>query len=483
MENSCKLSGQTGAALLITLVALLIFSLLGLYMTLNATTDLNISDNYENQLQATYAAMAGLNHARALLRGLAFNDLLKGPDGAYDKSTTYMAQAKSYEFRNPLPLLIAQALNILNPASDVLKFQDDGLINTGFFEGSNGIELIPLTGISMAAPNPYGFGSILTSRYFVKVSDNNGEAAEIAGDVQDNPFIDGDGTVIVRSIGVARTMSEVAGLVRRLNSIAVFEARFRRLSTWNPGPALTVLGDGVNAVFSGSYEVSGGLFPGIGTIDTNPGDMVFPDQIIRAAAGGSGIISGAGQPNPSVLEIASQVSSDPDQALLLNPRYLWNFIHNRAPKIADNFFDGSQNWLGGAPYVGSYDSTSPPNAPGQDPKITMVNGDLQVADGFHGGGLLIVTGDFSCSGSYAFSGLVLVIGSGNLTATGSGQGIEGGLFISKLADAGGAIVFGAPSLSISNSSRFASNIDVVKMAIALIPAEQISFREIAGSDP
>ena len=483
MENFSRLQGQTGAALLITLIALVIFSILGLFMTLSATTDLNISDNYESQLQATYAAIAGLNHARALLRGLPFDDPLKGPDGAYDKGTTYMAYAKGYAFRSPLPLLTGQSLNILDPSSDVSGFPDNGLINTGFYESANGTELIPLTGISMVAPNPYGLGSILTSRYFVKVSDNNGDTAEIAGDSQDNPFVDGDGTIIVRSMGIARTMSEVTGLVRRLNSVAVFEARFRRLSTWNLGPALTILGDGVTAAFSGSYEISGGLSPGIGTIDTVPGDTIFLDQIIRAAAGGSGSVSGAGQPNPSVQEIAGQVQSNPDQSLLLDPRYLWDFIHSQSPKWADIFFDGSQNWLSGVPYVGSYDSAKPPNAPGQDPKITVVNGDLQVSDGFSGGGLLIVTGDFSCSGSYAYSGLVLVIGSGNLTASGSGQGIEGGLVAAKLVDVSGTYVFGAPSLSIGNSSRFTSNKDVVKMAIALIPAAQISFREIAGSDP
>ncbi len=482
MEYGSRLADDRGAALLITLFALLLFSLLGLYMSMSATTGLHISDNYESQLQATYAALAGLNHARALLRGLAFDDLLRGPDGDSETSSSYLEEAKSYGFRNPLPLLTAQSLNLTDPSAAVARVPDDGLISTGFYGGISGTVLIPGTGIGQVAPNPYGPGSIQTSRYFVKVTDNNREAAEIAGDSNDNPFFDGDGVVIVRSMGIAQTISESTGSVPRLNSIAVFEARFRRRSTWRLGPALVVLGTRVNATFSGSYEIFGGLSPGIGTIDPDPNDAVFPDQDIRAAAG-SGNITGGGQPSPSVQDISSQIAN-PDQSLLLNPRYLWDFVHSQALTMADIFYDGSQNWLNGsAPYMGAYDNAKPLNAPEQDPKITVVNGDLQVTGGFSGGGLLIVTGDFSFSGPCAYNGLVLVIGSGNLVASGSGQGIEGGLFMANLSTVGGEIVFGTPGLSISGSSRFLSNQDAVKMAIGLIPASQISFREIAGSDP
>ncbi len=484
MKNSFGLPDETGVALLVTLIALLLFSLLGFYMILNATTGLHISDNYESQLQATYAALAGLNHAGALIRGLAFDDLLKGPDGAYNTSPAYLAEAKGYGFRHPLPLTTAHALNIFDPSLDVSGISDDGLISTGFYGGTNGIALIPMTGVSQVAPDPYGSGEILTSRYFVKVADNNGDASEIAGDSDDNPFVDGDGIVIIRSMGVAKTISDVTGLIPRLNSVAVFEARFKRRSTWNPGPALVVLGAGVNASFSGAYEISGGLSPGIGTIDTSPEDGVFPDQIIREAAGVGGSITGGGQPNPSVQEISGPISSNPDQALLLDPRYLRDFIQHQAPRMADYYYDGSQYWPdGSAPYTGSYDITKPVNAPGQDPKITVVNGNLQVTGSFFGGGLLIVTGDLSCSGPYAYNGLVLVIGSGSLIADGSGQGIEGGLFLANLASIGEEIVFGTASLSISGTSRFSSNRDAVKMAIGLIPASQISFREIAGLDP
>jgi len=484
MDNYHRVSGEKGTALITTLLALFLFTVLGLYMTLNATTGLYVSDNFESQLQATHAALAGLNHAGALLRGIAHDDLLKGPDGTFDQSASYMKWAKSFAFRNPLPLVKALSLNIYDPSNEIAGMPDDGLVNTGFCGGINGKELIPMTGIGLDAPDPYKPGTKLLSRYFVKVTDNSGEESEIDVDLNDSPFSDGDGIVIVRSLGAAKTIPATTGSVTRLNSIVVFEVRLKRLSTWDLGPALVILGSAVNATFSGACDISGDMFPGIGTIDTMPHDATVPDQIIRASAKGCGIITGSGDPHPSVKEISGHLNSNPDQSLLLDPRYLWDFVHEQAPRIADIFFDGSQTWVGGsAPYLGSFDYAKPPNAPGQDPKIAVVNGSLRVTGGFSGGGLLIVTGDFSISGPFAYNGLVLVIGSGKLTIAGSGEGITGGLFVANLRNYMGEVVFGTPILSISGASRFAAQRDAVKMAIGLLPASQISFREITNSDP
>src|SRR5437762_13664121 len=80
-ENPPNSSRQEGLALLIAVIALSVFSLLGLYVTLNATTEVRMSENYESRQQAGVAARAGLNHARELMRGLEFNDLLRSPDG------------------------------------------------------------------------------------------------------------------------------------------------------------------------------------------------------------------------------------------------------------------------------------------------------------------------------------------------------------------------------------------------------------------
>jgi len=473
--------GNAGSAYILTLIALTLLSILGFYMTLSSNTGVQISDNYETQIQATYAALAGMNHAHTLIRGLSLDDLLRGPDGAYSVESSYLIQAKGFGFRNPLPLITALSLNILDPS--IAPASDDGLISTGSYGGSNGTVLIPPGGIVFSSENPYGPGQVSTARYFVKVTDNNGEASEIAGDPSDNPFIDGDGTVIARSIGLSRTFSEPTGPVLRLNSAAIFESRFKRLSTFDSGPALVAIGSEISASFQGAYEILGGSYPGIGTIDTDTADDSHPDEVMRAAAP-DGNISGGDLAKPSIQDISSQTAANPDKSLLLNPRYLREFTRTRMRQIADFYFEGDQYWSDGSfPYAGFYDPAKAWNAPGQDPKITVVNGNLQIDGDFTGGGLLIVTGNLSCSGSYGFNGLVLVIGSGSVDSDGSGQGIVGGFLVASLIGEGESLAFGSPSITIRGSSRFVSNRDAVKTAIALIPVSRTSFREIAGLDP
>jgi hypothetical protein len=483
IKGMTRESNDYGAALLLALIALALFSLLGLYMSLNATTEVRISDNYESHVRATYAALSGLNHTRVLLRGLVFDDLLIGPDGIYDGAPANLARARGFAFRNPVTLMTAYSLDISNPAGDLSGLPDDGLVNTGSYGGIPGTELIPRTGVSQTSPNPNGSGETVLSRYFVKVTDNNGDPSEIAGDANDNPYIDGDGIVIVRSIGIAGTIPEVTGAALSRNSVVIFEARYKRRSLFGFGPALVVQAANVNASFTGAYEISGGLFPGIGTIDLDQNDLIQPDQIIRAAATETGTITGGGLPEPAVADITGRIASGADASLLLRASSLWEFIHVQAPQFADRRFQGDQDWVeGNSPYAGSMDPAKPLNAPGQDPIITFVDGNLRASGDFSGGGLLIITGEFSCSGRCAYNGLVLVAGSGRATLEGPSQGIEGGMYVVGLYNNGGEIGFGPTTVSFSGG-RIVGNPDAVRMALSLIPVSQISFREIAGSDP
>jgi hypothetical protein len=482
--NTMDPEKEQGTALLTTLIALALFSLLGLYMTLNAAAGLNISDNYESQVHATYAALAGINHARVLVRGLALNDCLRGPDGSHGTGNSYITQAKSYGFRNPVSLITALALDINDPGSAVTGIPDDGILNTGFYAGVNGIVLIPVTGAPQTESGLNGADTVITARYFVKATDNNGEASELLGDPQNDPFSDGDGEIIVRSIGVSRTAAETTGTARRQNSIAIFESRFRRLSTFDPGPALTIIGSQITAELSGAYEITGGLFPGVGTIDIFTSDGYMPDQMLKAAAGPGAKISGAGLTSPSIQEIGPVIKQSRDQALLLDPRHLYDFTVNRARRFADLSIDSDQIWAeANAPYLGFYDLSEPLNAPVQDPKLVVVNGDLRITGAVSGGGLLIVTGHLLCTGSFTYNGLILVLGSGGLSLSGPGSSISGGIVMACLNSSGGNIGFGIPALSIAGVSRIVADARAVKMAIGLIPVSQTSFREIAGLDP
>ena len=480
---------QEGIAALIAITALSVFSLLGLYLSLNATTEVRISENYESHQQADLAARAGLNHARELIRGLQLNDLLQGPKAIDDPSKYPSTRSLQYAFRNWMDWSTARSLNILDPASDLtgLSSDDLGLINTGKYGGADGTPLVPRTGIALTAPDPDGSGTVTTARYFLKVTDN-------PEDCDTDPFTDCDGIVIVRSTGVARTIRETGGPVRA-NSVAVYEAKFKELRTFDLDAPVVVEGDGVlpaaATMFTGSsFNIDGspnpysiGTLYGIGTIDTNTSNTIHPADQIKARLSPERFrnIKGkcCGPTQPAIGDITTTVGLNPDKRLLLDPNFLGNIAYNLMPKFADNVYQGNQSWPAGtAVDLGYYDPSEPLDAPSQRFKITYVNGDLSVSGNFSGAGVLLVTGKLSISGSLRWSGLILVIGQGYVDTTGGMAAVEGGLYVVNLQS--GNPPFGTPKITISGSSSFKLDDKALLMAIRSLPQVELSRREVTS---
>ena len=475
-ENPPGSSHQEGLALLIAVIALSVFSLLGLYVSLNATTEVRISENYESRQQARLAARAGLNHARELIRGLELNDLLRGPDGLKPDPSTYPSTLSGqYAFRNWVGRSTARSLNILDPASAVSGLPDDGLFNSG------GTILIPATGVALTAPNPYGTGTVTTARYFVKVTDND--------DGDGDRFTDSDGIVIVRSTGVAQTIRETAAGVVRANSVAVYEARFKRSQTFGIHAPIILEGDPVASakstnMFGGnSFSIDGGAYPyGIGTIDTNTSNTSYPDAQVKANLDpknqydhvtGSCCASTGG----AVGDITGTLTGD--QLLLLDPAYLWNFIYNVIPKFADSVFQGDQQWSGNSqtnpqPYLGTL----------QDPRLTYVNGDLAFGGNVSGAGVLVVNGELKGNGKNDWTGLILVIGKGVANMSGMNIGIDGGIYVVSL-QAGSPPTFGATTqFSVGGNSNIRATETGLRLGIESLPPIELSQREVTNSmDP
>ena len=473
---------EDGMALVLTMFVLALISILGLAMMMNATMEIMISDNHESRAQAVLAAISGLNHARVVVRGLDFNALLKGSDGVYNTDAAYINEARSFGFRLPISVLTAQKLNIADPRAEIGAAPDDGVISTGALFGAPGMEIIPREGIALWTDNPTGTERLLLSRYFVKVSNNNGEASELAGDATNNPFIDGDGIIIVRSVGISRTFTQVAGESVRRNSVAVFESRLRRAATWDTGPALSILGASVNAVFTGSPEISGGTEAGIGVLSTSIVDTKISEYFLFETSGES--ITGGGFPSPSIRDISDETRNDRDKAVLFDAGGLSDFIKRRAPRAADMIYEGDRLWMeADMPFLGFYDKTRPWNDPAQKPYVVLVKGNLIAPEGLSGAGVLIVTGSLECAGTLDYRGLVIVLGEGQLALSAGGPGIAGGVVTGKLVDSDGSVTFGTPDINIGGFTRITADKDLIQMALRLFPVEQISFREIAGSDP
>jgi hypothetical protein len=487
-QRSNSAGHEEGVALVLALLATLLVSLLGLYLVFSAETELRISDNDESATRARMAANAGINHAREALRGLRFSDQLTGPSGTYDGSPANLAQARTYDFRNPVDWFAAGTLDLLDPAADPGGLSSAGIINTGYFGSTFGVEIIPGGGIAFAGLNPNGGGTLISARYFVKVSDNNGEASELARDPADNPFIDGDGTLLVRSVGVARTLLEPMSSYPRRNSVVVYEARFQRNLLFSLDSAVVIEGNGVDASFigGGNLVVGGAGGPGIGVVDSNVEDPIHPATLIAAAANGMCHITGGGRPDPSIEDITATISSDPSGSGLLSATYLFDFAHRQVSRWADQALPaGPVRWdEGNAPDLGTYDTSKSPNDPSQHPRVFYVDGDLTLQGNVSGAGVLVVTGDFAAIGPIKWTGLIIVIGTGSVELDGASPGILGGIVVAKIAGEEGAQEFGTPSFHMRGGSVVRFDSEAVQMAVRLFPVNQTGFREITRSmDP
>ncbi|MDI9613290.1 MAG: hypothetical protein QM330_09595 [Acidobacteriota bacterium] len=478
---------ESGVAMLVVMIALAILTAFSAYLSLSSVEELRISDNSESMVQARFAGRAGIEHARELCRGLMFDEILKGPDGAYTNTSDYLTTARSVGFRNLASLQTFRALDITDPSTSLSALPDDGLINTGMSGGVAGTELIPKYGNLFTVANPYGSGNLVLARYFVKVTDNNGEASEIARDAADNPFHDGDGTVIVRSIGVARTIGDGNGADARRNSVVVYESRFRQgLPFGNLGSPAVVIGSKISANFSGNaFDIIGNSAgPGIGTIDTDRGDGYSPSEILKTATKGKGNITGnctGSSARQCIADITDSVDADPSKAMLKDPEWLYEFAYNESRAMADYRISDNNN------NNDTTDLTSAMVGSRSNPKVTWIGGNCKAAGNITGAGLLVVTGELTINGAVRWDGLILVIGKGSFRTGGMNNGIYGGLIVAGVKKTGNVYAFDEvqTDFDIRGNSQIATyDGALANMGNGLAPLRQIAFREILGGmDP
>lgn len=471
---------------------LALVSLIGLSLAINAGMDMKMGDNFETMIRARNAALAGLNHSRELSRGIEFNDFLNGPDGTFSPDPHYLAFAKTHRFRNPLDWGLASVLNIRDPAPQLAALPDDGLVNSGPSVSAPGTALIPLLGVPQLSGLGAGPGSEVAARYFAKVTDNNTEASELRGDPDDRPYVDGDGIIIIRSMGLSQTIAETTGGGRRLNSVSVFEIRLGRRRSFDLPGALTVQARDVlpsgPLIFDGAgFRILGGAAsPGVATFDLDLQDAVLPHQriISQILAEQSDLIQGAWL-TPSVADATPLSAGEPWDRTLADPGYLADFIWNRISGYADTVLVGNQDWPAMAPPdLGSFDPSRPANGPGQAPRITYVRGDLYVTGEVSGAGILVVTGRMCVTGALNFCGLVLVTGSGELDLEALGGTIRGGIFLANLPPADGSGPGGIARVTVGGRSEITLDRTALAMAVRLMPPVQIGIREVTLSmDP
>ena len=88
--------------------------------------------------------------------------------------------------------------------------------------------------------------------------------------------------------------------------------------------------------------------------------------------------------------------------------YDFNALWSKFSAMADNSYTGDQAWAGSTPAFGSLN----------DPKVTVVNGNLNTTAMWTGGGILVVNGNLDMRGGSQFTGIVIVMGDMDLAGGG-----------------------------------------------------------------
>ena len=120
-----------------------------------------------------------------------------------------------------------------------------------------------------------------------------------------------------------------------------------------------------------------------------------------------------------------------------------------------------------------------------NPVINVVTGDLTVTN-LTGAGILLVEGNASFSGRPNYNGIILIVGKGNLTMSGGGNGVvDGAMLVANLYDSSGHPITsgapGAPLISFSGAGNMTVQYDSCWVAAMnqSSPYKSLGVREMA----
>jgi hypothetical protein len=183
---------------------------------------------------------------------------------------------------------------------------------------------------------------------------------------------------------------------------------------------------------------SGGAYSGPGACTSN--DPTKTGIGVFGAGTASGIATGLPKPenyigstptppnpngNPSVMDVTGTINP-----LLTDPTKLQTLVQTimMGADTGNVYTVQSGTYRSGNPAISTLPSTLGTDA---NPQITVVDGDVDFSG--NGAGILLITGNATFHGNTSFNGLVLVIGQGNITISGGGNGqYNGGMFVAKI---------------------------------------------------
>ena len=484
-NHNSKRRRQNGAALVISIMTLMLISVVATALILMAGTQSAIKTNYKSAMQAFYDAKAGLEEGRGRLWPYNPNNI------------------DNCVFPSPgVPMRVNQVCYILNPAAgeNVNPMNLDPANPYADFEYQQEWG-VPVTTADVRPMNASmsGSGNVAGPLYkWVRVTPRTEFSAKIdvdginGLDQTDMLFYDGTQQVVAiggNPVNATQVLTITALAVtpygsRRMVQYTVAQALPGGLNL-NPNVApLTLLGPApaYSPSRSNSFQVNGndrsGSYAGSCRVPPQPATTAMglnddPTSIINAitALRRQSNYQTAGGSTPSVTNVTSLLPASE-----LDPPTLDALVQYIA-SAATVVINGPAN---GLPSYGSPSQPVIAVVQGSTPNATDGNLTLNNVTGY---GILVVTGQLTLVGNVGWRGIVLVIGQGELDGSAvNGNEIDGTLIVAATRDGSGNVLnsFGNAAVNWSGGrGGFYYDSCWINNAMVSFPYKVLSFREIA----
>lgn len=438
---------QSGVALIAALIALLLVAAITAGMIILSTTETNISSNFRDQQRAYFSSRAGLAEVRDRMRPGATDSV-----NAILPLTLPGSLGGVVYITNPLP---GETVNPWNTAADPLggprHYPDDEICTEitcvgnapagAWYTNPPGI---PGSGSATYAANPQLSWKWVRVMAKINRSDLTTRVVSVDGASGVGQPTFGERVcwdkINNHEVVVAAATCQAANTnyhqVYEITALAVTTSGSRRMAQFEvtPGTFPTIPGAMV-------FDGPGASFP------TNPNSAVFSvngQDAAQGPNGGAGCSAPANQPaigtysNGDTATLNGQLNR-PGSYTSNNPYPTTDAVANvngQMPSL--NTVDGLtvfESQITSMAGSNVYTAPAGPSNMGTNaaPVINVINGDFTLGPTNAGAGILLVTGALTLNGNFSYNGLVLVIGKGNVTKTGGGNGtLNGSLFLANL---------------------------------------------------
>lgn len=486
MRKHTRLNHESGIALIVALLALLLVSAVGLGMIYMSNTESSINSNYKDTQTSFFAMRAGLEEMRDRMRS---NSLQPVPALGFPLIPVSMPGTAA----NSIVYITNPGLgDNVDPKTFGNPFFDDEFCHEQF----TGLPYVLVGTPCQAAQAPPG-GSVA---YVPSMSPKTGTAGSLKykwvritlkqnGAFQIAPpatagLVDTGQPAASQVCWDAfayqeRVASAMAGSadcatavangynvqpLYLITSMAITPTGSRRVGQYEaaafniapPASGLALDGPPAAANFNPPNSTNGVVNGNDGSFPTKPPATITAAPPVPGCNPTTGAHPAIGVDNAAAVAVVDTQISKP------NNYQGTNWVNNTTPSVAALPLLASSNWSNpttlnnlASEMANVADVTCPGNAlcsgpnygTAAAPQITYANGNFTLGSGTFGAGVLVVTGTLTINGKMEFDGLILVIGQGAVVIGGGGDGtIYGEMFVANTNGAVGGVL-GTPSFT------------------------------------